>query len=88
MPEGGKIAGSVTLAEAARHLASLVEKARAGADVVIAEDGVPLARLVAAGDSARLSAAGRPGAMKSRLWIADDFDELPEDMARALGARD
>jgi antitoxin (DNA-binding transcriptional repressor) of toxin-antitoxin stability system len=88
MPEDGKTVGSVTLAEAMSRLPSLVEKARAGTDVVIVEGGIPLARLVAPEHNTRQRGVGRPGAMKSRLWIADDFDELPEDMARALGARD
>jgi hypothetical protein len=27
------------------------------------------------------------GALKGRIWVADDFDELPDDIAEAFGMR-
>jgi hypothetical protein len=29
----------------------------------------------------------RPGALRGKISISDDFDELPDDLAEALGAK-
>ncbi len=43
----------VNLYEAKTHLSSLVERAAAGEEIVIAKNGKPMARLVALGPSSR-----------------------------------
>jgi antitoxin (DNA-binding transcriptional repressor) of toxin-antitoxin stability system len=50
---------------------------------VIARAGTPVARLVP------YQPAGEPrrrqlGAWRGRVWVADDFDELPDDVAAAF----
>ena len=68
--------------EAKSQLSELVERALAGEEVIIAKAGKPMVRLV----PARGSDAPRIGGQwKGKVHIADDFDELPEDIARALG---
>ena len=75
----------VGMHEAKTKLSQLVERAEAGEDIVIARNGRPVARLVAV--AATASIADLRGAWRGRVRIADDFDELPEDIADALGAR-
>jgi antitoxin (DNA-binding transcriptional repressor) of toxin-antitoxin stability system len=29
-----------------------------------------------------------PGSMRGQIWMADDWDEWPQDIAEALGMRD
>ena len=71
--------------EAKTKLSQLVERAEAGEDIVIARNGKPVARLVPVAETASLAAVR--GAWRGRVTIADDFDELPEDIADAFGAR-
>ena len=71
--------------EAKTKLSHLVERAEAGEDVVIARNGKPVARLVRVADTSSLSSVR--GAWRDRVSVADDFDELPEDIAEAFGAR-
>ena len=49
----------------------------------IGKAGKPVARLVRYQGAA---APRRPGALKGQIWIADDFDELPADIAESVGA--
>ena len=71
--------------EAKTTLSQLVERAEAGEEIVIARNGMPVARLVPiAKKSAR---ADVYGALRGRIEIAPDFDELPDDIADAFGAR-
>lgn len=71
--------------EAKTTLSKLVERAAAGEEIVIARHGRPVARLVPVASSTALGAVR--GAWRGRVRIADDFDELPDDLADALGAR-
>lgn len=71
--------------EAKTKLSQLVQRAEAGEDIVIARNGVPVARLVPVARSSSL--ASIHGALRGRIHVADDFDELPEDVAAAFGAR-
>jgi prevent-host-death family protein len=71
--------------EAKTKLSQLVERAEAGEDIVIARNGKPVARLVPVASTTTLSAVR--GAWRDRVRIADDFDELPDDIAEAFGAR-
>ncbi len=71
--------------EAKTKLSQLVERVEAGEDVVIARNGKPVARLVAVTGTSSLDSVR--GAWRGRVTMAEDFDELPEDIAEALGAR-
>ena len=56
-----------------------------GSEVIIAKAGKPVARLVAYRGAAQPRA---PGSMKGEIWMAPDFDSLPDDMAEAFGMKD
>jgi prevent-host-death family protein len=71
--------------EAKTKLSQLVERAEAGEEIVIARNGKPVARLVPV--TTGKSFADLHGAFRGRIHIADDFDELPDDIAEAFGAR-
>ncbi|HVA43913.1 MAG TPA: type II toxin-antitoxin system prevent-host-death family antitoxin [Acidimicrobiales bacterium] len=67
----------VNIHEAKTHLSRLVERAAAGEDIVIGKAGRPMARLVAYVNAGQ---PRRPGALKTSLWVSEDFDETPESL--------
>ncbi len=74
---------TVNIHAAKTHLSRLVEEAAAGEEIVIAKAGRPVARLVAL-EAQRLRP--KPGSMRGRIHIAEDFDApLPTDIADAFG---
>jgi prevent-host-death family protein len=66
----------VNVHEAKTHLSKLLERVEAGEEIVIARNGKPVAKLVAA--PARKPRV--PGALKGRIWISDDFDEPDQEI--------
>jgi prevent-host-death family protein len=75
----------VGMHEAKTKLSQLVERAQAGEDIIIARNGKPVARLVPV--AATNSFASLRGKYRGQIVIADDFDELPDDIAEAFGMR-
>ena len=63
--------GKVNIHHAKTHLSRLIEDVAGGNEVLIAKGGKPMARLVPLGrdDSPR-----RPGLLKGKLRISDEFD--------------
>ncbi|CAB1072854.1 hypothetical protein D1AOALGA4SA_1686 [Olavius algarvensis Delta 1 endosymbiont] len=70
------------VSEAKAQLSALLERVMAGEEVIIGKAGKPIAKLV---KYQRNEAQRRPGALKGQIKIADDFDDLPEDIAAAFG---
>ena len=70
--------------EAKTTLSALVERAAAGEDIVIARNGTPVVRLVAVSGTSSLATVR--GAWRDQIELADDFGELPDDIAEAFGA--
>jgi prevent-host-death family protein len=70
--------------EAKTKLSQLVERAESGEDILIARNGKPVVRLVPVERTASLASVR--GAWRGQVRIADDFDELPDDIADAFGA--
>lgn len=71
----------LNLYDAKTQLSALVEEAAAGAEIIIAKAGKPMAKLVAF----RASARRKPGRAKGLVWIGDDFDApLPADLRTAF----
>lgn len=71
--------------EAKTKLSQLVERAQSGEDVVITRNGRPVARLVPVPPPDSFLALR--GTWRGQIRIADDFDELPDDVAEAFGMR-
>jgi antitoxin (DNA-binding transcriptional repressor) of toxin-antitoxin stability system len=69
--------------EAKSNLSKLVERVEGGEEIVITRRGEPAARLVPERQGGGF--ASLAGAWKGRVRIADDFDELPDDLAESLG---
>lgn len=66
----------VNMHEAKSRLSKLVEMAKNGEDVVIAKNGKPQARIVAINSEPKKWF----GMDEGKIWMADDFNELPEDI--------
>jgi len=75
----------VGMHEAKTNLSKLVERAESGEDIVIARNGKPAVRLVPV--PAKNNMRSVWGIWKGKVRIADDFDELPDDIAEAFGMR-
>lgn len=73
---------TLNLYEAKTQLSALVDAAAAGAEIVIAKAGKPMARLV----PLRRTERRTPGKGKSRIWIGPDFDApLPPEVLARFG---
>ena len=71
----------LNLYEAKTRLSALVERAAAGAEIVIAKNGRPRAKLVAV----REARIRRPGRAKGRIRMSKNFDApLPKDVLAAF----
>jgi prevent-host-death family protein len=69
---------SVNISDAVTQLSELIHQAIQGEDVVIAEAGMPIVRLV---PIAPESLSRVPGQDKGKVFVADDFDDpLPENI--------
>jgi prevent-host-death family protein len=73
---------SVDIHEARTHLSKLVERALEGEEVIIARAGKPAVRLVPIRGSDK---PRRGGQWKGKVRIAEDFEDLPEDIAHPFG---
>lgn len=75
----------VNIHEAKTHLSSLLVQVQAGKQIVITRAGRPIAKLVPyEGKPERLRA---PGGWEGRVWVAPDFDVLPDDVLDAFEGR-
>ncbi len=71
----------VNIHEAKTHFSRLVERAIGGEEVVIGKAGKPVAKLVPYREE---HGPRVPGGWKGRVRIAEDFDELPAEVAAAF----
>lgn len=75
----------VNVHQAKTHLSRLLERARAGDEVIIAKNGEPIARLVPV---AQRRQPRTPGSMKGKIRIAADFDApLPKNILSRFHGR-
>jgi prevent-host-death family protein len=72
------------ISEAKAELSALIEAVQNGNEVIIAKAGKPVARLIAFRGSTQ---PRTPGSMAGEIWIAPDFDALPEDIAEVFGMK-
>ena len=67
------------ISDAKASLSKLIERVMKGEEVIIGKSGKPVAKLVPYNldTSPRQLGAGN---WQGNIWVADDFDELPEDI--------
>jgi prevent-host-death family protein len=70
------------ISQAKTELSALIEAVQKGQEVLIGKAGKPVAKLVPYHGAAR---PRKPGALKGKIRIAPDFDELPADLADSFG---
>jgi prevent-host-death family protein len=73
----------VNMHEAKTNLSQLVKRAAAGEEIIVAKAGEPVAKIVAYEAAPKQPRV--PGSMKGQIWIAPDFDELDDEIARVFG---
>ena len=71
----------VNIPEATTHLSRLLEEVEAGEEVIIARNGKPVAQLVPVRS---MGEPRRPGGWEGKVWMADDFDEAPQELIDAF----
>ena len=72
---------TVNMHQAKTNLSKLVERAARGEQIIIANAGKPVAKLIAYHED---HGPRKPGFWKGRISIAADFDRLPADLSKAF----
>ena len=72
----------VTLSEAKAKLSELVKRVESGEIITVTRHGKPVLELRDPNIAARRKAAY--GSMKGKIWMADDWDETPQDILDAM----
>ncbi len=69
---------TVNIHRAKTQLSKLIERVSEGEEIVIARGGKPVARLT---PLVQRTKPRKPGALKGKIWIAEDFDApLPDEL--------
>jgi prevent-host-death family protein len=76
---------TVNVHEAKTQLSRLLQAVEEGEEIVIARNGTPVAKLVPHVEERK---PREPGWAKGRMWMAPDFDEYDEQIARDFGMLD
>lgn len=71
---------TVNIHEAKTHFSKLIETVGRGEEIVIAKAGKPVARLVPVEPT---KTERKPGALKGKMHVADDFDAPLSDAVQA-----
>ena len=69
----------INIHQAKTHFSKLIERVTNGEEITIAKAGVPVARLVPLPPKGKVRPLGMD---RGRIWIADDFDTLPDDLLK------
>jgi prevent-host-death family protein len=75
----------VNVHEAKTQLSRLLQAVEEGEEIVIARNGTPVAKLVPHVEERK---PREPGWAKGRMWMAPDFDDYDEQIARDFGLLD
>ena len=67
------------ISEAKATLSKLIEQVLSGQEVIIGKAGKPVAKLVPYTQDTTPRTLGA-GQWKGKIWMADDFDDLPDDV--------
>ena len=75
----------INIHEPEANLQQLIERVIAGEEVILDKAGVPIAKLIPYSQEPTNKSSIVFGVWEGQVKIADDFDELPADIAEALG---
>lgn len=78
--DGSVVDMTLNLYEAKTQLSALVDKAADGEEIVIAKNGTPMAKLV----PFKPKVLRKPGRLKGKIWMSDDFDDPMPDFEEAF----
>jgi prevent-host-death family protein len=78
--DGSVVVMTLNLYEAKTQLSALVDDAAAGAEIIIAKNGKPMAKLV----PYRVKPQRKPGRLKGKIWMSKDFDAPMPDVVEAF----
>lgn len=67
------------ISDAKASLSKLIEQVLQGEEVIIGKAGKPVARLVPYDEDTTPRQLGA-GSWKGKIWVAEDFDDLPEEI--------
>lgn len=71
---------TVNVDEAKKDLAELIKKALAGEEVIVAEDGKPVVKIVPTSSAKAEPRIPPAGILRGRIHVPDDFnDPLPDE---------
>jgi prevent-host-death family protein len=73
---------AVSIHEAKTHFSRLVARAEAGEEIVVRRGPTPVVKIVAYRPP---TTPRKPGALRGRIVIAEDFDETPDDFGDYVG---
>jgi prevent-host-death family protein len=73
---------AVSIHDAKTHFSRLVARAEAGEEIVVRRGSKPVAKLVG---YAAPAAARKPGRLRGRIVLAEDFGATPPDFAGYVG---
>jgi prevent-host-death family protein len=73
---------TVNVHEAKTHLSRLLAQVEKGAEVIVARNGVPVAKLIAISQKRRVPT---PNKYKGQMWMSDDFDEMSDAELKLWG---
>ena len=69
----------INIHQAKTHFSKLIVRVLSGEEITIARAGVPVARLVPVKSANKTRPMGMD---RGKIWIADDFDSLPDDLLK------
>tara|TARA_B100001564_G_C20621001_1_gene662343 strand:- start:1103 stop:1339 length:237 start_codon:yes stop_codon:yes gene_type:complete len=75
----------VNITEAKAQLSKLIEQVLNGEQVIIGKAGKPVAKLT---KFTNADVVRKPGALKGKVVIHEDFDKLPPEIASAFGCEE
>lgn len=70
--------------EAKTNLSKLLQYVKMGDEVLICKAGEPMARLIPVQPTHNLEKR-QSGGLAGKMWVADDFDEMPEELKKYFG---
>jgi prevent-host-death family protein len=75
----------INIHESDAHLLQLIERVIAGEEIILDKEGEPVAKLIPYSQRQNKKPPIVFGVLKGKVKIADDFDELPPEIAEAFG---